>query len=766
MATAEADVKKYENEHDGQIAFFDAFGIDWENNPVLVENTDGIHNGVLFEFKLSISNLNSAAFQAIKYLSARRLRGEDVPATFLLVALNEGVAYEYKSKDYKADIHKVYTGSASKNNAGFVAKAYTKKYEYYNDLDASRLRHLLKDPKTLKESVMPIDIDENCIVAWAERYYAENPTASKGDFLGDDTGAAVKITGEIRKPRHFKDRINKYTGKTNEKFKYLMDCLNDRLSKKDLGAFYTPIEYARKAGELVLKAIERVPDGNDYIILDRCAGTGNLEAGLIGLTDKNGEELISHCVVSTYEYYEYKVLQERLGDKVREIIPPTEANVVYEHGTIANADAMSEEFINNEVIRQYIDNPKCSIILLENPPYRDASAANKNKDVNSKTRQSFVSGEMAKVKSSFSNKNISTVRDLTNQFVWSGFRHYLRQSTDSYVLFSPIKWWKECGIADYKFIEGFCFNREFFHASAGAIICSLWANEKDDKTEELKVIAYGDATTMEPGPTLTLKKCHATLSAYYEKKSGSAKTTVFCESSGYPTAGRKCDGISFYSEDNIAYLTPKGFTLDANNNNLVRMTHYNNRGTYITRSNYLRMCPLFVAKEYPKDEFYEKGEAAIYYTTSDGGSKYTKDKDFLKSCLIYTCLSNQNKCLSFYGNDGRDYQNELCFEEGTLAKKKLDDYTLNADEKELIALWDKILAEAKKTANYNSKWKYGIYQIAKELNTFHKEKIGKKEITVYDYVELNGYLEALRKKLKAYYKKHITPKMFKYELLK
>ena len=94
---------------------------------------------------------------------------------------------------------------------------------------------------------MPINIDENCIVGWAERYYREKPKASKGDFLGDDTGTAVKVTGEIRDPRHFKGLINPYTGKSNEKFKYLMDCLNDRLSKKDLGAFYTPIPYAKKA---------------------------------------------------------------------------------------------------------------------------------------------------------------------------------------------------------------------------------------------------------------------------------------------------------------------------------------------------------------------------------------------------------------------------------------------------------------------------------------------------------------------------------------
>lgn len=57
-----------------------------------------------------------------------------------------------------------------------------------------------------------------------------------------------------------------------------------------------------------------MPDGNDYVIIDRCAGTGNLEAALIGKFDKNGDELISHCVVSTYEY---KVLSERIGDKVR-----------------------------------------------------------------------------------------------------------------------------------------------------------------------------------------------------------------------------------------------------------------------------------------------------------------------------------------------------------------------------------------------------------------------------------------------------------------
>jgi hypothetical protein len=186
-------------------------------------------------------------------------------------------------------------------------------------------------------------------------------------------------------------------------------------------------------------------------------------------------------------------------------------------------------------------------------------------------------------------------------------------------------------------------------------------------------------------------------------------------------------------------------------------------------SNYLEFCPLFAAKEYPCDEFYEKGESCIWYTTSDGGNAYIKDKVFLKSCLIYTCLSNQNKCLSFNGSDGRYYRNELCFDTtngDTVASADLKTMALDAESKKLMALWDNILTEAKKTANYNPKLTYGVYQITKELNTSHEEGTGTSKKTVYDYPNLNGYLTTLRDALKAYYKSHITDKMFKYELLK
>lgn len=275
-------MRKFTNEREGQIDFFENYGIPYNEESILIENTDGVYNGNILEFKLNISNVNSTLFQAIKYLSRMRVKGESIPKTILLIDLNAKKVYQYNSKDYIKEIQEIYIGQASKNNENFVAKEPEKIYNYSDMLDSSKLKKQLIGQKKYPEDMyIPIDIDENCIVGWGERYYRENPIARKGDFLGDDVG--VNTIGEIRKPIRFKGLINPYTEETNERFKYLMDCLNDRLQKKDLGAFYTPIPYCQKAAELVLIAVNRAIDAGkkDYIILDRCAGTGNLETALI-----------------------------------------------------------------------------------------------------------------------------------------------------------------------------------------------------------------------------------------------------------------------------------------------------------------------------------------------------------------------------------------------------------------------------------------------------------------------------------------------------
>ena len=464
---------RYVLERDGQLDFYKVFlprvnpALDMED--ILSDNNDGVINGNLLEFKLHVIDLNSVLFQCIKYLSALRVKGKPVPANILIVDVNAACVWLYRSASYLADIEKLYFGGASKDNSGFIGGNAERVLHYNKQLDVESIVALLKENNFTK-----IHIDENCIVGWATSFYKAVPTARKEDFLGDDTGKH-KTIGEIRKPVHFAQYIYPYEGQTNIKFNYLMDKLNDTLQKKNLGAFYTHHLYAEKSLELVRAAIARVPVGNDYIILDRCAGTGNLEAGL---TDTE----LAHCIVSTVEYYEYKVLQELFGAKVRHIIPPIEAAETFNAGLVTGADALSREYIENPVIKQYIDDPQCTVILFENPPYTEPQAVEGQKSA--PWKKSYVVTEMKKECSG------AVSNDLGNAFIWSGFKYYLRQPTDSYIVYSPVKYWKVQHLIDKAFLGGFAFNRRHFHTNIDAcIMCAYWSNE-DSNTEVLNLAGY------------------------------------------------------------------------------------------------------------------------------------------------------------------------------------------------------------------------------------------------------------------------------------
>lgn len=479
-----------------------------------------------------------------------------------------------------------------------------------------------------------------------------------------------------------------------------------------------------------------------------------------------------HCVVSTYEYYEYKVLSERIGDKVRDIIPPSEANVIYENGKVANADAMSEEYVNNPIISKYVEDEKCTIILYENPPYQDSTAITFTDEDGSRAKSqrtgSYVNMEY-RAHSSEMNESKASAREISNLFIWSGFHYYLRSDSDSYILFSPIKYWKNVGLANRRFGGGFLFNRQHFHATESAIGCCLWENiVAAEETITVDAIDIKDSVLVAE-KSVILKKSYRTFLDYYDKRSFETdiNTTVWVAREGIELNNPKADVPAIWNDNIIGNLGAPAFALDVKNRYLVRGSYYHHGCVFILRKdNYLIKLPLWVAKYFPQDHWYEKD---VYNTTSDGGDAYTHDSDFLKSCLLYTCLSNQNKCLSFDGSDGRYYRNELCFDTtngDTVASADLAKMILDDDEKALVELWNRILDEAKKTANYDSRLTYGVYQITKELNTSQTVGNGKNKKIVYDYPVLNGYLDTLRTMLKAYYKSHITEKMFKYELLK
>lgn len=760
-------MKKYTLELDGQRDFYQTYlpRVDktLSLEQIITDNTDGVLNGNLLEFKLNINDLNSVLFQSIKYLSSMRIKGKSIPANILLISLNTNKAYQFYSQDYLPFIEKVYTLGASKENNGFQGSAPITTFDLNEEIERENFIKILKSNNYTK-----INLDENCIVGWGERFYRENPMAKKSDFIGEE-GGKVNIIGEIRKPNKLKKFIEPYEGEDNIKFRYLMDKLNDNLTQKNLGAFYTHKLYAQKSLELVREAIKRVPEGNDYVIIDRCAGTGNLEQFMT-------DDELSHTIVSTVEYYEYKVLFELLGDKVRHIIPPTEESDTFNAGLVRGADALSEEYINSKLIKQYINNPKCTIILFENPPYAETTSIEHQKQKAGKKssiwKNSFVIQEMKKeVKGTASN-------DLGNAFIWSAFKYYLRQPTDSYIVYSPVKYWKAQHLISKKFLNGFAFNRRHFHTNIDAcIMVALWSNEDDLKTTSFDLQAFNiDKEQIKNEGNIKIERIFNSYSEKYfdTRKFIDDENSVLCELNGKEiSSGKKIRIKPLFNENIVGYMAvySSGFDNPDLHSSLLIAGRYDGNGFFLRNDNFMEKLPMFAASRYiTYNRFWT--ERARIMKSADGADSYLqavkngKIFTMLQKILLFTCLETQNHMRTFTGSDGRFYRNQLCLDcsnGNTLAKEKLANFIPNEQEQQLLKQWDLVLENAKKTANYDRTLTYGVYQIIDELNTSHKDEKNK---TVYDYPELNGHLNTLKQLVKKYYLDEIVPFLFEYEFLK
>lgn len=759
----------FANERDGQIAFYEDYlpsiDKDLTIDDVLSDNSDGVVRGTLLEFKLTVNDLNRVLFQAIKYLSARRMKGKPVPAQILLVSLNQGRAYLYKSAEYLTDIEKTYVGAASKELEGFISKPPVATYEYASsDKEESDMIASLRCDGWTK-----INIDENCIVGWAMTYYAQNKGARKADFLGDREGK-VKIVGEIRNPNVLKDYINPYEGGTNVRFNYLMDQLNDFIAKKDLGAFYTPDPYAEKSVELVREAIARVPEGNDYVIIDRCAGTGNLERFL------NDEEL-SHTILSTLEYYEYKVMFELLADKVRHIIPPSEKEDTFVQGMVRGSDALTEEFVNNQVIRQYIENPNCTIIMFENVPFAEATSLEhqvrgEGKKSGELWKSSWVARQMkAEVKG-------SALNDLGNAFIWSAFKYYLRQPTDSYIVFSPIKYWKAQRLISKRFLGGFACDRAHFHARKHVcVVVALWSNEDDADLEQFDVEGYDiqNESLVSVG-TLPIKRIKTSFSSvYYDKRDVEvASDGILCALNGTEYVGTTRRVVPSADNSVLGYMAVYGSGFDQPDlhSSLLTAGRYDGNGFWLRRDNYLTKLPMYSAGRYISyiNSWTERGRIM---KSADGSQSFgvsierDEMKQWLLRNLLFCCLEYQNHMRTFTGSDGRLYRNELCLDTTngeTIASAALKGLKKTPREEGILKAWSNVLDAAKKCDGYDASKTYGHYQIGVELNTSRKNP--ETDEIVYDYPELNGHIKSLKALVKQYYLDEIVPVLFKYEFLK
>lgn len=761
------------------------YGEDYTEYVSVDRSTDGYTNGILFEHKINLQSTgrDKPLSQALIYLTRFNRDGVPVPAKICLVGQEDNKCCVYDTDKYLDIINNVpkYANlKASDGIPGFKAGKPSQIIAFDMTNPARGMRDIVDFVERPPEYAK-VTIDEHNVYGWATYYYDNAPEYKQKP-------EKKAFFNELKKPVGTLEKfIKPWTGNETD-FKYIMDMLNDPMTQKKLGAFYTPPAYAKKSAELVKQAIARVPEGNDYVIIDRCAGTGNLEM----FFDDGDDDILSHVIVSTYELKEWMVLKDRYNGRVRYIIPPVPKNPsdlpdLNDEGFLSGANALTREIIDNPEVRKYIDDDNCTIILFENPPYAETTSISFQNDGSAEEasdwKSGFVVNEMRKeVKG-------AALNDIANAFIWSGFKYFLRQPTDSFILFSPIKYWKAQHLVKKRFLGGFAFNRLHFHAkTAACVTCICWSNEDDTMMQKFELSAFDldEKNHLVDEGKIVIKRVDSIFSEkYFDNRSFDTDTNdgIYCGLDGLEKAQGRVTKV--YNDNIVCYCSchASGFDNPRLTAQMAVATRYNGNGFYVRKDNFIEKLPLLAAARYT-DNCNNWKIMSMVMKSGDKSEQYHNDvakgklNKFLCQTLIWTGLTHFSHIRSLNGSDSRYYKNELCFDnldkKSTLAYKKLNEfikngYKLSKQEEEMFDKWNDILAYIHDNCDeYNPAFSYGLYQVDEEINVKIQQGVDSKgnPKMIQKYGDLNNYIKDLKAMLRQYYIDNLVETLFEYEFLK
>ena len=695
---------EYPVELDAMRAFYNEIGYP-EGRIDYSCNTDGrpivdwrIHQlGSLIEFKV-VAKSNSDVFSQMKrYIRAYNARGLSLPKYGVYI-ITESQKYTVFNLEYETYCEDAVICS----NLDLIVDSERK---------TSNADSWINNTETQKGW-----IDENSIVAYNDIYFSSRGKSrkKKDDFITELANPTILNI----KPYEWQP-----DGDMERK---LLDCLGSEELKKRLGAFFTPEYAARQSTNYVRNIIRNLSEDEDYVIVDRCAGGGALEQFFT-------EEELSHCILSTMVFAEKTTLKGLYERKVKAILTLDETTD--NEGCMPSGDALSEEFNDGlstvlEICRRETESrgKKLVVIGLENPPYKTAGseAIRGNGREVKNSSDNFITEKM---KESGKLKNRALV-DFANKFIWSGFEYFF----DYYVVYAPIKYWKNQNVVDKKFLEGSIANRADFHATEGGISIISWKNE--DTTNEHITLQARVGNEIKD---VIINKLHQTPDTLFTYKKQDDGEDIWYElTSGTPDFKHGYIG----NQRNIAHQKSGigGFI-------------------NVDDPNFKNILPLFVANCYTCKDFTEK---EIIMKSGDKGTFYQEDREFLEDCFLWCCLTDKNKCIS-----DRTRQNEMALEQNSKADQIVDrtkDHRMN-----LIREWRNVITQAKACEEYNPNYKYGLAQIISDIDINIDTAIIDKNgnfLKKKKNQSLDDAIISLKTELKKFYSDYLEPKLFEYELLK
>lgn len=439
----------------------------------------------------------------------------------------------------------------------------------------------------------------------------ENPQAFKKFFedtkesyeydLSDENVDLVEVIQNIYKIFNIKEKIQAYEKLEKgivgwfKPFAYKKadinrlilnnDKMNEKYVQKMQGAFFTPPRYVKISTQYVLNAIKQSKkEGfDDYVLIDRCVGVGNLESQF-------DRSVYSHMILGTINE------AEALTANIR-FMGMAEVKLI---------DALSKDGVKfyQNAIEEYKKKhgvKKLALIFLENPPYAQTNS-NKKGGLKSAYEKTWVHTQMKK-----------GGEDLDEQFCFSAFKYF---KPYAYIHYGPIKIWKTRHLIDKEVAECYLCNRKFFNASESAIALISWRNQ-DKFYEELHFKNDFD-------DDFVVKKVHSTISSLYEDD------------------GEE-NGLCVIEARNFSFASPR-LTGSINSNAKYGRKWISEKNLLKVIPLFCAARDEVSENGYLNDEFKDYRIIDTVYKSGDGSVAYQKDKEFLQDCLLYALCTQKNDC--------------------------------------------------------------------------------------------------------------------------
>lgn len=416
-----------------------------------------------------------------------------------------------------------------------------------------------------------------------------------------------------------------------------MDRLSEDYQRRFTGEFYTPIEFADKAFDYILRTVgpERYKNGK-WRIWDMAAGTGNLEFML-------PSSVLKYCYIST--------LLDDDAAYCKRIFPSAtvfQYDYLNDDAYLVDGKGMIPFGVTPKMpanLLADLKDPEISWIIFINPPF-----ATSNKSGNELGKQSKDNVSMTYIRQIMTENGLGeTSRELFSQFLYRISVEFIGKNA-VLGLFSKIKYLNANNdqtlrdtFFQYKYERGFMFSSESFHGSKGKFPVGfiVWNLGKHIPLSEQRIVldVYDKNCEKVGTKEITTNARTSFLNKWPQRVPNTRTFPPF--GSAITLSDRTNDVRDRIADDFLCSLMSKGNDMANQNYVAIFSGPYGSAGAYsVVPHNFERSMILHAARRLPKATW-DNDRDQFYQPHSD-----RLPADFVSDCVVWSAFAPSNNTAS------------------------------------------------------------------------------------------------------------------------